>query len=61
MIPQFYDEFGIYTTDEDIEIFIKNLINLGENDDKVIYSKCINTFGLMFSETIENLLYYYED
>ena len=32
MIPQFYDEFGIYTTEEDIEIFIKNLINLGEND-----------------------------
>jgi|AACY02.14.fsa_nt_gi hypothetical protein len=61
MIPQFYDEFGIYTTEEDIEIFIKSLINLGENDDITIYNKCIDTFGQVFAETIDNLLYYYED
>jgi hypothetical protein len=61
MIPQFYDEFGIYTTEEDIEIFIKNLINLGENDDITIYNKCIDTFGRVFAETIDHLLYYYED
>lgn len=57
MIPHFYDEFGIYTTKEDIEKFIENLVMLGETDASIVYDKCIFIFGEIFSETINELLY----
>lgn len=58
MILKFYDEFGIFTTDDDIKTFINSLINSGEDNDRVIYKKCIDIFGNLFSDTIENCLYY---
>jgi|APSaa5957512535_1039671.scaffolds.fasta_scaffold59297_2 hypothetical protein len=57
MIPHFYDEFGTYTTKEDIEIYIENLIGLGETDDKIVYNKCIFMFGDMLSDIINEVLY----
>ena len=44
-------------TKEDIESFIENLIKLGETDPKIVYIKCISTFGEVFSDTINELIY----
>lgn len=57
MTPHFYDEFGIYTTKEDIETYVENLVNLGETNDIVVYDKCILLFGDMFSDIINEVLY----
>ncbi len=57
MIIPYYDEFGMYTSSDDIEGFIKNLIDQGLNDDKTIFSRCIEQFGQEFSNIIEYILY----
>lgn len=57
MTPHFYDEFGTYTTKEDIYTYVENLIKLGETDAKTVYDKCIFMFGEMFSDTINEVLY----
>jgi len=57
MTPNFYDEFGIYTTKEDIETYVENLVNLGETNDRVVYDKCILLFGEFFSDIINEVLY----
>ena len=57
MTPHFYDEFVIYTTKEDIETYVKDLVELGETNAITVYDKCILMFGDMFSETINEVLY----
>jgi len=57
MTLNFYDEFGTYTTKEDIETYVENLVNLGETDDIIVYDKCILIFGEMFSDIINEILY----
>jgi hypothetical protein len=52
-----YDEFGTYTTKDDIEIFIESLVNLGETNHEIVYEKCLLAFGDMFTDTINEILY----
>ena len=61
MILKFYDEFGIYTSREEIESFIENMIKNGEDDDKVIFNECIRYFGSDFVDIITNIMYEDED
>ena len=58
MIIPDYDEFGMYTSSQDIEDFIKNLVeNQGLEDDTTIFGKCVEQFGIEFSTIIEYILY----
>lgn len=45
MTPLYYDEFGIYTTIEDVENYVKNLFNEGLQIKEEIYNKCLSHFG----------------
>lgn len=40
-----YDDFNIYTTVEDIEIFIRSLFVKGYESEEEIYTLCLNHFG----------------
>lgn len=48
-----YDEFNIYTTIEDVEIYVESLINQGFEIQEEIYSKCLNHFGGDFRPIID--------
>lgn len=61
MIINRYDEFGIYTNDEDVNSFIENLVSQGETDDKIVFDKCINFFGENLSDLINEVMYGNED
>jgi hypothetical protein len=57
MIVPYYDEFGMYTNSDDIETFIKGLMEQGIGEETTIYSRCIEQFGNEFSNLIEYLIY----
>lgn len=57
MIINCYDEFGIYINDEDINLFIEDLVSKGETDDKIVFDKCINFFGENLSNLINEVMY----
>ena len=57
MILPYYDEFGMYTNSDDIETFIKGLMEQGISEETKIYSSCIEQFGNEFSNLIEYLIY----
>lgn len=52
-----YDEFGIYTTEDEIKIYIENLLSQGETDEKEVLNKCKDKFGEYSTDTIEYILY----
>lgn len=57
MIINCYDEFGIYTNNEDINLFIENLVSQGETDEKIVFDKCIRFFGENLSDLINEVMY----
>ena len=61
MILKFYDEFGIYTSREEIESFIENMIKNGQDDDKIIFNECVRYFGSDLVDMITNIMYEDED
>ena len=61
MIINCYDEFGIYTNNEDINLFIENLVSQGETDEKIVFDKCISFFGENLSDLINEVMYGNED
>lgn len=48
-----YDEFHIYTTLEDIELYVENLLSQGFEIREEIYSMCLNHFGGEFRILID--------
>lgn len=52
-----YDEFGIYTTEEEIENYVKELVSEGETDLDVISNKCVVRFGEYCNSMIEYIVY----
>ena len=50
-----YDEFNIYTTIEDIEIFIQSLIAKGYESKEEIYTLCLEFFGDGYTSTIDKI------
>ncbi len=56
ILPQ-YDEFGIYTTFDDIKSFINSLLEKGISSEEEIISNCISEFGTMCSHLIEQVIY----
>lgn len=61
MIINCYDEFGIYTNNEDVNSFIEKLVSQGETDDKIVFDKCIIFFGENLSDLINEVMYGNED
>lgn len=58
MIINCYDEFGTYTTPEDIEIYIEQLILDNPNsDENTIFNQLVNYFGQDFTNMIEYIMY----
>ncbi len=51
LVPD-YDEFNIYTTVDDVESYIENLLDQGLNAKDEIYSKCLSHFG----EDLKNII-----
>ena len=56
VIPQ-YDEFGIYTTVDDVKIFITSLFEQGLSSEEDIFSNCVLEFGKSNFYLIERVLY----
>lgn len=53
----YYDEFGIYTTPEDVKLYINELLSNGFLEEDIIFEKCVNHFGREFSNMIKYILY----
>lgn len=47
-----YDEFSIYTTTEEIINFVDTLLENGLTNEIEIYERCIEKFGIYFSENL---------
>lgn len=56
VLPQ-YDEFGIYTTVDDIKFYVTELFEFGVSSEEEIVSKCINEFGRSNFNLIEMIVY----
>lgn len=56
VLPQ-YDEFGIYTTSEDIKCFVSSLFETGVSSEEEVISNCIDQFGRSNFDLIEKVLY----
>ena len=56
VLPQ-YDEFGIYTTTDDIKHFVSSLIETGISSEEEVVSNCITEFGSDNFYLIEKVLY----
>jgi hypothetical protein len=58
MFVPYYDEFGVYTTHEDVKLYVEELIErkIVDNDDD-LYKKCIEYFGHNFSDLIRYIVY----
>jgi hypothetical protein len=56
ILPQ-YDEFGIYTTTEDIKNFVSSLFEVETLSENEVISKCMEHFGKNASYLIEKVLY----
>lgn len=52
-----YDEFGTYTTIEDIRDYISGLFESGLTTEEEIYENCLNHFGNIYSNLIDIALY----
>jgi len=50
-----YDEFNIYTTENDVENYIENLINEGFDSKEEIYKKCVDYFGDLMKNIIDKV------
>ena len=56
ILPQ-YDEFGIYTTLDDIRCFVSSLFETGISSEEEVISNCISEFGKSNFHLIERALY----
>jgi hypothetical protein len=56
VLPQ-YDEFGIYTTIDDVKCFVTSLFNTGISSEEEVVSNCIYEFGRDNFDLIEKALY----
>jgi hypothetical protein len=56
VLPQ-YDEFGIYTTIDDVKSFVSSLFETGISSEEEVFSNCLNEFGRDNSYLIEKVLY----
>ena len=56
VLPQ-YDEFGIYTTVDDIRFFVASLFETGISSEEEVISNCIEQFGKDNFDLIERVLY----
>jgi hypothetical protein len=56
VLPQ-YDEFGIYTTGDDVFCFVSSLFEQGISSEEDVYQKCLNKFGKTNLDLIEKVLY----
>jgi hypothetical protein len=52
---QYYDEFSVYTTTDDVVDFINQLLESGLECDYEIFEKCTEYFGKYLSIDIYNL------
>lgn len=58
MFVPYYDEFGVYTTPEDVKLYAEDLIEKNiVNNEEDLYKKCIEHFGNNFSGTIKYIIY----
>lgn len=56
VLPQ-YDEFGIYTTTEDVRCFVTSLFETGVSSEEEVISNCLKEFGKSNFDLIEKVLY----
>lgn len=56
VLPQ-YDEFGIYTTTDDVKCYVASLFETGISSEEEIMSTCLNEFGDDNFDLIEKVLY----
>lgn len=56
VLPQ-YDEFGIYTTVDDIKCYVSSLFETGISSEEEVFSNCIIEFGNFNYNLIESVLY----
>ena len=56
ILPQ-YDEFGIYTTTEDVKSFVVSLFEQGISSEEDVLRRCIEYFGKINNDLIEKVLY----
>ena len=56
VLPQ-YDEFGIYTSVEDIKSFVSSLFETGISSEEEVVSNCLIEFGDDNFDLIEKVLY----
>jgi hypothetical protein len=52
-----YDEFGIYTTIDDVKHFVSSLFDLGISSEEEVVSNCLSEFGSDNLDLIEKVLY----
>ena len=52
LVPD-YDEFNIYTTIDDVECYVINLLSQGFEIKEEIYSLCLKHFGEGFKDIID--------
>lgn len=52
-----YDEFGIYTTFEDVRCYITSLLEKGISSEEEVINSCLAEFGRNNSDLIEKVLY----
>jgi hypothetical protein len=52
-----YDEFGIYTTVDDVKNFVNSLFDQGISSEEEVFSSCITEFGRSNFDLIETALY----
>lgn len=56
VLPQ-YDEFGIYTTTDDVKCFVASLFETGISSEEDVISNCLYEFGDDNINLIEKVLY----
>ncbi len=56
VLPQ-YDEFGIYTTIDDVKSYVSSLFDTGVSSEEEVMSNCLSEFGRNNFDLIEKALY----
>jgi hypothetical protein len=56
VLPQ-YDEFGIYTSTEDVKDFVISLFESGITEEFDVIDQCVDRFGTSYRNLIEKVLY----
>ncbi len=56
VLPQ-YDEFGIYTTVDDVKCYVSSLFETGISSEEEVFSNCLIEFGSSSYYLIESVLY----